>query len=207
MDLYSNLVLLIYISIYVSSIGMITAYNPIFSILFMVNILITIAINFILLKISYLGLIFVMIYVGAIVILFLFVVMMIPLKKIAHRSTVYMTISFYFLFFMLYLFLRHVNHFVLLSSNHLQLVHAKIFAATDANIVHLHDNINIISLLRVGSMLFNYYYLYLFIIGFILLVVMIGSIFLTNEQQGKFIRKQFSVTYRQSLINVQTQYF
>lgn len=186
---------------------MITSYNPIFSILFMVNILILIAINLILLKISYLGLIFIMIYVGAIVILFLFVVMMIPLKKIAHRSTVYMTISFYFLFFILYLFLRHVNQFVLFSSNHLRLIRAQTFSTIDANIVNLYDNINSSSMVRIGSMLFNYYYIYLFLIGFILLVVMVGSIFLTNEQQGKFIRKQFSVTYRQSIINVHTQYF
>lgn len=192
---------------YLSSFGMITSYNPIFSILFMVNILILISINFILLKISYLGLIFVMIYVGAIVILFLFVVMMIPLKKVAHRDTVYLAISFYFLLFMLYLMAQHINKYLLDSSNHLKISYMKSNAIINENLPNLYDNINNVNLIRIGSMLFNIYYLYVLIVGLILLVVMVGSIFLTGEQQGKFIRKQFNTTYRQSIINVYTNYF
>jgi len=199
--------LLVYILMYLSSFGMITSYNPIFSILFMVNILILISINFILLKISYLGLIFVMIYVGAIVILFLFVVMMIPLKKVAHRDTVYLAISFYFLLFMLYLMAQHINKYLLDSSNHLKISYMKSNAIINENLPNLYDNINNVNLIRIGSMLFNIYYLYVLIVGLILLVVMVGSIFLTGEQQGKFIRKQFNTTYRQSIINVYTNYF
>jgi len=207
MDSYNTLMLLVYILMYLSSFGMITSYNPIFSILFMVNILILISINFILLKISYLGLIFVMIYVGAIVILFLFVVMMIPLKKVAHRDTVYLAISFYFLLFMLYLMAQHINKYLLDSSNHLKISYMKSNAIINENLPNLYDNINNVNLIRIGSMLFNIYYLYVLIVGLILLVVMVGSIFLTGEQQGKFIRKQFNTTYRQSIINVYTNYF
>lgn len=192
---------------YISSIGMITSYNPIFSILFMVNILVLISINFILLKISYLGLIFIMIYVGAIVILFLFVVMMIPLKKVAHRSTVYLAISFYFLLFVLYLIAQHINQYLLDSSNHLKLANMSEHVAADVHLDTLYDNINNVNLIRVGTMLFNFYYIYIFIIGFILLVVMIGTIFLTSEQQGKFIKKQLNAVYRHSVINLYTSYF
>lgn len=204
----SNIILyIIYVYMYISSIGMITSYNPIFSILFMVNILLLIVLNLILLDITYLGLIFMMIYVGAIVILFLFVVMMIPLKKIAHKSTVYLAISFYFLFFLFLLILKYINKFSLFATNYFLTIKNTIYNIFDQNVFILYDNIDNNNLLKIGEILFNYYYIYIFIIGFILLIVMIGSIFLTNEQQGKLIRKQLHTTYRQTTTNIYNQYF
>lgn len=205
--MYSLLTFMIYTYIYISSIGMITSHNPIYSILFMVNILVLIALNLILLDIAYLGLIFIMIYVGAIIILFLFVVMMIPLKKVAHRNTTYLAISFYFLLFLFYLLVKYINKYTLFANNYFMLSTDNVYSALDnSNILALEDT-SVVSLLKVGTILFNYYYIYLFIIGFILLVIMVGSIFLTNEQQGKFIRKQFNAVYRHSAINVCNYYF
>lgn len=201
------IIYIIYMYLYVSSIGMITSYNPIFSILFMMNVLLLVALNLILLDIAYLGLIFIMIYVGAIVILFLFVIMMLPLKKIAHKSTIYLAISFYFLFFLFFLILKFINKFSLFSTSYFFLIKNNTYTLFDKNIFIMYDSTDNNNLLKIGDMIFNYYYIYLFIIGFILLIVMVGSIFLTNEQQGKFIRKQFNVSYRQSVINICNQYF
>lgn len=203
----SIIIYIIYMYLYVSSIGMITSYNPIFSILFMMNVLLLVALNLILLDIAYLGLIFIMIYVGAIVILFLFVIMMLPLKKIAHKSTIYLAISFYFLFFVFFLILKFINKFSLFSTSYFFLIKNNTYTLFDKNIFIMYDSTDNNNLLKIGDMIFNYYYIYLFIIGFILLIVMVGSIFLTNEQQGKFIRKQFNVSYRQSVINICNQYF
>lgn len=186
---------------------MITSYNPIYSILFMVNILLLVALNLILLDIAYLGLIFIMIYVGAIIILFLFVVMMIPLKKIAQKNTTYLAISFYFLIFLFYLLVKYINKYTMFAQGYFMLTTNKVYSALDNNVFTIFENTSYISLLKLGVVLFNYYYIYLFIVGFILLVVMVGSIFLTNEQQGKFIRKQFNTIYRQSSINVCNYYF
>lgn len=197
----------IYALIYLSSIGMITSYNPIFSILFMINILILIALNLILLDIAYLGLIFIMIYVGAIVILFLFIIMMIPLKKVTYSSTVYLAISFYFLFFLFFFLLKYLNKFALFSNNYFLTINNKTYSIFNETNIVIPTDVNNINLLRLGNMLFNYYYIFIIIIGFILLVVMIGSIFLTNEQQGKFIRKQLNSTYRLNIINFYNQFF
>lgn len=186
---------------------MITSHNPIYSILFMVNILILIALNLLLLDIAYLGLIFIMIYVGAIIILFLFVVMMIPLKKVANRNTTYLAISFYFLLFLFYLLVKYINKYTLFANNYFMLSTDNVYSALDNSSILALEDTSVVSLLKVGTILFNYYYIYLFIIGFILLVVMVGSIFLTNEQQGKFIRKQFNAVYRHSAINVCNYYF
>lgn len=192
---------------YISSIGMITSYNPIFSILFMVNILILIALNLILLDIAYLGLIFIMIYVGAIVILFLFIIMMIPLKKVTYSSTVYLAISFYFLFFLFFFLLKYLNKFALFSNNYFINIKSKTHTIFDSNSFIMFEEINNFNLLRIGNMLFNNYYLFVIIAGLILLVVMIGSIFLTNEQQGKFIRKQLNTTNRFNIINFHNRFF
>jgi NADH:ubiquinone oxidoreductase subunit 6 (subunit J) len=54
---------------------------------------------FILLNVDFLGLLFLMIYVGAIAVLFLFIVMMLNIKKIERDQTVYLTIGGFFLFF------------------------------------------------------------------------------------------------------------
>lgn len=186
---------------------MITSYNPIFSILFMVNVLILIALNLILLDIAYLGLIFIMIYVGAIVILFLFIIMMIPLKKVAYHSTVYLATSFYSIFFLFYLILKYLNKFSLFSNNYFVIVKKDIYSLFDSNNLIIYDNVDNNILLRIGELLFNYYYIHIFIIGFLLLIIMIGSIFLTNEQQGKFIRKQMNTCYRYSVTNTSNQFF
>lgn len=69
------------------------------------------------------------------------------------------------------------------------------------------EEINNFNLLRIGNMLFNNYYIFILIAGLILLVVMIGSIFLTNEQQGKFIRKQLNTTHRLNIINFYNRFF
>lgn len=186
---------------------MITSYNPIYSILFMVNILLLVALNLILLDIAYLGLIFIMIYVGAIVILFLFVVMMIPLKKIAQKNTTYIAISFYFLVFLSYLLVKYINKYTMFAHGYFMLTKNNVHSILNNNVLTTFEDISYVSLLKLGVVLFNYYYIYLFIVGFILLIVMVGSIFLTNEQQGKFIRKQFNTVYRQSSINVCNYYF
>jgi NADH:ubiquinone oxidoreductase subunit 6 (subunit J) len=54
---------------------------------------------FILLNVDFLGLLFLMVYVGAIAVLFLFIVMMLNIKKIERDQTVYLTIGGFFLFF------------------------------------------------------------------------------------------------------------
>lgn len=190
---------------YISYIGMITAYNPIYSILFMINILILMALNLVFINITYLGLIFVMIYIGAIVILFLFVIMMIPLKKVIHKNTTYLIISFYFLFFVS---LKYINKFSLFSNNYFFLLKKNSYLLVDRNILKINENVDNISLLKIGAIIFNYYYLYLFISGLILLIViMIGSIFITNKQYGRFSKKQYNSTYMQDIINIYNKSF
>jgi NADH-ubiquinone oxidoreductase chain 6 len=63
-----------------SGILVITARSPIISVLFLIAVFVNVAGYLILLGINFIGLIYIIIYVGAIAILFLFVIMMIPIR-------------------------------------------------------------------------------------------------------------------------------
>jgi NADH-ubiquinone oxidoreductase chain 6 len=64
----------------VSGILVITAKNPVTSVLFLISVFLNISGYLVLLGTAYLGLAYLIIYVGAIAILFLFVIMMMNLK-------------------------------------------------------------------------------------------------------------------------------
>lgn len=70
-----------------SGILVITAKNPVISVLFLISVFINIAGYLVLLGVAYLGLAYLIIYVGAIAILFLFVIMMLNLRLVELIDT------------------------------------------------------------------------------------------------------------------------
>lgn len=70
-----------------SGIFVITAKNPVISVLFLISVFINVAGYLVLLGVAYLGLAYLIIYVGAIAILFLFVIMMLNLRLVELIDT------------------------------------------------------------------------------------------------------------------------
>lgn len=70
-----------------SGIVVITAKNPVISVLFLISVFINVAGYLVLLGAAYLGLAYLIIYVGAIAILFLFVIMMLNLRLVELIDT------------------------------------------------------------------------------------------------------------------------
>lgn len=70
-----------------SGVLVITAKNPVVSVLFLISVFIRVAGYLVLLGITYLGLAYLIIYVGAIAILFLFVIMMLNLRLVELIDT------------------------------------------------------------------------------------------------------------------------
>lgn len=70
-----------------SGILVITAKNPVISVLFLISVFINVAGYLVLLGVAYLGLAYLIIYVGAIAILFLFVIMMLNLRLVELIDT------------------------------------------------------------------------------------------------------------------------
>ena len=70
-----------------SGILVITAKNPVISVLFLISVFINVAGYLVLLGVAYIGLAYLIIYVGAIAILFLFVIMMLNLRLVELIDT------------------------------------------------------------------------------------------------------------------------
>jgi NADH-ubiquinone oxidoreductase chain 6 len=70
-----------------SGIMVITAKNPVISVLFLIAVFINVACYLVLLGVAYLGLVYLIVYVGAIAILFLFVIMMLNLRLVELVDT------------------------------------------------------------------------------------------------------------------------
>lgn len=66
----------------VSALALILAYNPVHSILFLISVFCNLCFILILLNVEFIAIIFLIVYVGAIAVSFLFVVMMLNLKLI-----------------------------------------------------------------------------------------------------------------------------
>lgn len=70
-----------------SAILVITAKNPVISVLFLISVFLNVAGYLVLMGVSYLALVYIIVYVGAIAILFLFVVMMLNLRLVELLDT------------------------------------------------------------------------------------------------------------------------
>jgi NADH-quinone oxidoreductase subunit J len=148
--------------------------NAVYSVLLLI---LTFCISSVLLfsfEIEFLGLLFIMIYVGAVAVLFLFVIMMINTKKIKIKK---LSTNFYILITISIILVYFFVNFVITS----------IFFNCDINynatfqepfIVDLNT---LSSTEKLGQLLFNYYSSGVLIAGFILLVALIGSIYLTID--------------------------
>jgi NADH-ubiquinone oxidoreductase chain 6 len=70
-----------------SAILVITAKNPVISVMFLISVFLNVAGYLVLMGVAYLGLVYIIVYVGAIAILFLFVVMMLNLRLVELLDT------------------------------------------------------------------------------------------------------------------------
>jgi|TARA_B110000902_G_C14075847_1_gene501121 NADH-quinone oxidoreductase subunit J len=152
-----------------SSIFVILSQNPVHSVLFLIAAFCNASGILFLFNAEFLGLIFIIVYVGAIAVLFLFVVMMLNVKVFSSNNFLYSPLVFLGGFvLMLQIFLVLEKTF---SNNN--------FAETSIayNFDNYLDNLSSIDVL--GQSLYNYYLVCFLLAGLILLVAMLGAIVLT----------------------------
>jgi len=155
------------------SFGVISSRNPIHSILFLVCVFIFSSTLLFCLEIEFLGLSFILIYVGAIAILFLFVVMMLDLKindKLFNRLQ-YDLVTYFLIFFF---FLELALPLSSLSSFTSSLQYSNFDWINWPLQIETFTNIQ-----AVGQVLYSYYFILFLLAGFILFVSIIGSLMLT----------------------------
>jgi len=168
-----NLIYIFFTMQILASLGVILAKNPVQSILFLIIVFLITTNIFIIIGAEFLALFLLIIYVGAISVLFLFVIMMLNLRLVENYNTVwnYIPIGAFigFIFFFQILFLIYfdfgLNNF-----------YENVKFYEWINLYNSKSNI-----ILIGIALYNYNSHLFLIAGFILFVAMIGSIVLTHN--------------------------
>jgi len=163
-----------------SALMVISARNPVHSVLFLILAFFNAAALFVLLGAEFLAMILVVVYVGAVAVLFLFVVMMLDIDFVALRSG-----------FMRFLPLGTVLGLVLFSE-FLVAVGAWTFGegVQAVRAVPLPDGVS--NTEAIGRVLYTDYIFYFQTAGMILLVAMIGAIVLTLRHRPGVKRQSIS---------------
>jgi NADH-quinone oxidoreductase subunit J len=158
--------------------------NPIFSVLFLILAFCNFAVLLVLIGLEFLPIVFLVVYVGAIAVLFLFVLMMLNIKiaeiqsKNYSSSLVYSLISLAVLFefiWLLYFQFNHIDTSIKAHSN-LLLENIEIITSLLNFDIYLKYSSNVSS---IGSLLFSRFFLPFITVGFVLLLAMIGAITLS----------------------------
>lgn len=177
--------------------------NPIHSILSLILVFFNAAALLILLGAEFLAMLFVIVYVGAVAVLFLFVIMMLNIKTSNLTISMYRYLPISILFgsvFFSELFVMFYFDLVPIASN-------SIISAIDINAGYFNSWSNSVCSLNnvfiLGQLLYTYFS-YLFIMsGIILLVSMIGAISLTlhrrNDIKRQYIYKQISRDFKSAI--------
>jgi NADH-quinone oxidoreductase subunit J len=165
-----------------SAISVISSQNPVHSVLFLILAFCNSAAILLAMGVEFLGLIFIVVYVGAIAVLFLFVVMMLNVKM-SHKSSGLYSLMPVGGFVGLTLFFE--LGLVLKQSNFSSLSNIGNYVYTDWL---QFDSIN--NLEAFGQVLYTYYVYYFLLAGVILLIAILGAIVLTMQVQTNVKRQR-----------------
>ena len=161
--------------ILLSALMVISSRNPVHSVLFLILAFFNAAGLFVILHAEFLAMILIIVYVGAVAVLFLFVVMMLDFKVSLEKSNIlqYMPIGI----FVGIVFISEL--IIVLINTKLELKNIQILTNPLSNFENLTNTE------AIGSVLYTDYILYFQVSGIILLVAMVGSIVLTlRDREG-----------------------
>ena len=179
-----------------SAIMVIVASHSVFSLLFLVLSFLASAFLLFMLECEFLALIFIVIYVGAIAVLFLFAVMMLDAKLQNLSRNLFRYVPIGFLFALGFLLPVLYQAFSKTGDN-------KSFFSQN-NYINWYDLIDSTSDVDIyGQVLYSYFVLQFLVVGLILLVVLIGVVYLTNTYTSNKIVDQS--TYKQ--LSVSSKFF
>lgn len=170
-----------------SAILVISAQNPVHSVFFLVLVFFTSAFLLFLLEVEFVSLLFVLVYVGAIAVLFLFVVMMLDIKITKYDKDLLFYIpigGFLGVIFFLEVFLSLQENLVPFLPSSGREIYTDWFSIIDSM-----TNLDVL-----GQILYTYYFFYFLIAGIILLLAMVGAIVLTlnftQKAKHQFVFRQ-----------------
>ena len=162
----------------VASIVVISTRNPVHSVLFLILVFFNVAGLFVLLGAEFLAMILIVVYVGAVAVLFMFVVMMLDVSISEARDG-----------FLHYLPLGLLIGFILVME--LGVVAGGWSFAPDIkqNFITQSMVLSVTNTEAIGNIIYTHYVFYFQMAGFILLVAMIGAIVLTHRTRNGVLKQ------------------
>ena len=160
----------------ISALMVVIAQHPVFSLLFLVSSFVFSAFMLFMLECEFLALLFIVVYVGAIAILFLFAIMMLESKfsDLSKNVMKYVPVGFVFGLILLLPMLNEImNEF---KSNG---CYNSFYLNKFQNWYDLSDSITDVEVY--GQVLYTYFVLQLLVAGLILLLVLVGVVYLANN--------------------------
>lgn len=166
-----------------SAVMVISSRNPVHSVLFLILAFVNAAGLFMLAGAEFLALLLIVVYVGAVAVLFLFVVMMLDVDFVELRQG-----------FMQYLPIGMLVGLIFLAEL-LMVAGAWVFApeAAATATAPIPDPTQVSNTLALGQLLYTRYVYFFQVAGFVLLVAMIGAITLTLRHRASVRRQNVSV--------------
>lgn len=191
----NNLFYIISLSILFSSFSIVVSNHTIFSLLFLVVSFILASFLLFLLECEFLALMFIIIYVGAIAVLFLFSVMMLEFKQdnLKKNSFFYLPVSVFFAIF----FVVPVVYEILMQFETNPYPNTFFMNNYYQNWYDLIDSVSDIE--TYGQVLYTYFVLQFLVVGLILLMVVIGVVYLMNNLTG--IKSNYQLVFKQTSRN------
>lgn len=174
-----------------SGIMVIQARNPVHSVLFLILVFFNAAGLLILLGLDFFAMVFLVVYVGAIAVLFLFVVMMLNIKiaEINEKKLRYLPIGgllgLLFLFEVLLIVDNDLIPLIILDNAEKIQEYQEVFFTNWMSNMETLTNIQ-----AVGNIIYTYYFYFFLMASIILLVAMIGAIVLTMQKGVRIKRQQ-----------------
>jgi len=173
-----------------SGILVIISRNPIVSVLYLIGLFLTISIYLMLIGLNFIGLSYLLVYIGAVSILFLFILMLIDVRvSELHADTnnsIYLSIIIALIFYI------NVGNILPFSINTGGIIYESLYDiisynyesisyvisnSWDGSISETHDIINI------GNILYTNYSIWLIISSLVLLLAMVGAIIINIKKQ------------------------
>jgi NADH-quinone oxidoreductase subunit J len=180
-----------------AAIMVITVVNPVHSVLFLVLVFLNAAGMLFVLQLEFIPLTFIIVYVGAIAILFLFVVMMLDIKVTSKSNDFFKYLPIGSLVGGLFIFeVLNTLNYSFIVPNKSDTVNTFISWISTVD--------KVTNLEALGQLLYTYYFIYFLISGIILLVAMLGAIVLTL-QFNKTVKNQ--LIFRQLSRNADSAVF
>lgn len=178
----------------------IVSKNPIVSVLFLIGLFLSIASYLMILGLSFLGLSYLLVYVGAVSILFLFILMLINVRiseLLSNTSNsiplaILITVSFNYPVNEIFPFsIASFNHYIVdtlkstlnnIGSNNISIDNNKIYLVTsqiwDGNLAETSH------ITSIGNIMYTSYSIWLILTSIILLLAMVGAIVITIKQRN-----------------------